>query len=221
MGEPIETFSSHLTDAASLEDTFVATLSAWSADDAKIKSIFQKIVKLYSQADRHYHNLNHIRSILSFLHENRAIIHNSPALFLAAWYHDVVYDSKSKTNEHDSAEMMKSDMAELAVPTEVIDFAYAAILATQKHQQIIGSKDEALFLDADLSILAAPANIYAEYCANVRKEYSWVPEDLYKNGRKLVLAQFLEKDEIYFSDTMKSKNLLARENIKKEISSLS
>lgn len=204
-----------------LEEDFTSLLSQFSNDTEKIKDIFKKLVELYSSEGRHYHTIRHIQAMLDFLEQNKESIKNFQSLFLATWYHDAVYDSKSKSNESDSAEMMKQDMAALSLPEDLINSVYRLIMTTVKHQRETHSEDESLFLDADLSILSRPEHVYAVYCSNIRKEYSWVPEEDYRKGRRAVLQNFLSRERIYFSKEMVGNEHLARENIENEISQLS
>lgn len=174
-----------------LETDFTSLLSTFSNDVEKIKTIFKKLVALYSSEGRYYHTLRHIEAMLGFLEERKDRIKNFKALSLATWYHDAIYDSKSKTNELDSAEIMRQDFKELGLPEECIQTVSQLILATEKHQPIPDDTDCCVFLDGDLSILSRPEHIYTVYTSNIRKEYSWVPEDEYKKGRKAVLENFL------------------------------
>ncbi len=57
----------------------------------------------------------------------------------------------------------------------------------------------ALFLDADLSILSSSKKRYKEYTQNVRKEYAFYDDTTYFLGRKKVLEIFLDKERIYES----------------------
>ncbi len=53
-----------------------------------------------------YHNWNHIHQVLNFIENDerfKTLNHrNQLILVVAALYHDIVYDPKSKTNEEDS-----------------------------------------------------------------------------------------------------------------------
>ena len=51
--------------------------------------------------------------------------------------------------------------------------------------------------DIDLSTLAADAATFDEYDRAIRAEYSWVPEDSYREGRAKVLESFLLRDRVY------------------------
>jgi predicted metal-dependent HD superfamily phosphohydrolase len=205
-----------------LEKDFIGMLSQLSQENEKVETVYKKLVTLYSSEGRYYHTLKHIQAMLRFLEERKERITNFKALFLATWYHDAIYNSQSKTNELDSAEMMKQDLVMLGIDDEeLIQVIRQLILATQKHQPMAGNTDCDIFLDGDLSILSRSEHVYAVYTSNIRKEYSWVPEDEYKKGRRSVLENFLQRDRIYFSENMEQAEIVARKNLREEISQLS
>ena len=95
------------------------------------------------------------------------------------------------------------------------------ILATKDHSGKNLSYDAKLFLDMDLAILGMNEEIYKEYSQAIRREYAWVPESMYRKGRKKVLKSFVERERIYFTDEMKARyEAQARKNINSEIKSL-
>ena len=80
--------------------------------------------------------------------------------------------------------------------TAKTDKVYEFILLT-KHPSEPNSVDEQFLIDIDLSILGASPEIYKTYEENIRKEYSFVPEYLYKKGRSKLLQTFLNKKKIF------------------------
>lgn len=54
---------------------------------------FDTLVGIYTNPNRSYHNLKHISEVIEELGSC------SNALYLAAWFHDAVYDPKAKDNE--------------------------------------------------------------------------------------------------------------------------
>ena len=52
-------------------------------------------------------------------------------------------------------------------------------------------------MDADLSILGSSFEAYANYARAIRKEYEFVPLELYCAGRITVLERFLGRSRIY------------------------
>jgi predicted metal-dependent HD superfamily phosphohydrolase len=80
---------------------------------------------------------------------------------------------------------------------------------------------EECFCDLDLSILGSPGKEYDRYAENIRKEYSFVPQDIYAKKRVEILKKFLEgpiyKTPYFFSKYEER----SRVNIQNEIRSLS
>ncbi|CAA6798337.1 MAG: Unknown protein, partial [uncultured Sulfurovum sp.] len=96
---------------------------------------------------------------------------------------------------------------------------FQLIVETKTHQA--SSKENALFLDADLAMLGSSYTTYKNYANNVRKEYAIYNDTDYFFGRKKVLKAFLVKERIYetlhFYDKYEKQ---ARDNILKEYNSL-
>lgn len=134
-------------------------------------------------------------------------------LSLALFFHDVRYQPEMSDNEEKSVALFRS-----LVPTspEVQDRVASMILDTRTHD----TSDPAsqFLLDVDLSILGAPEADYQEYCRNIRREYDFVPDDTYRNGRIHVLTRFLEKSRIFFY--IPHLEVPARRNIQTEIEAL-
>jgi predicted metal-dependent HD superfamily phosphohydrolase len=101
-----------------------------------------------------------------------------------------------------------------------IDESRAHILATKAHV-MSANHDSNLFTDADLSILGAPADEYMQYTGQIRKEYRYYPDLVYKPGRKKVLRHFLEMERIFKTDYFFAQyEKQARANIETELQRL-
>ncbi|MEZ0298385.1 MAG: hypothetical protein ACAI35_18205 [Candidatus Methylacidiphilales bacterium] len=75
--------------------------------------------------------------------------------------------------------------------------------------------------DIDLATLGASPEIYAQYAANIRREYAHVEDALYSSGRARVLRTFLELPDIYASPWFRDRfESSARANLAFELSSL-
>src|SRR5262249_31224626 len=73
----------------------------------------------------------------------------------------------------------------------------------------------------DTSILGAPEEIYEVYSRAIRKEYSWVPDVLYREGRMKILNDFLGRERIYHTEEIRAKyETQARHNIAGEMRAL-
>ncbi|PJJ62824.1 HD domain-containing protein [Chryseobacterium geocarposphaerae] len=200
-----------------LKERFSALSLAFSPDQELIEKLWSEIEKNYSQKSRHYHNLAHLESIFSELDAVNVRISNYLNISFSVFYHDVIYDSSSKSNEEKSADFAKERLQQLNLNETDISEIYHQILATKAHQNS-DNKDLNYLLDADLSILGKDLEIYIDYTRKIRKEYSIYPDLLYKPGRKKVLKHFLEMENIFKTDYFREKyEKQARKNIEWEI----
>lgn len=206
-----------------------ALCAGLEVDDDLAEEWWGKISGLYGEPVRAYHTLNHIRHMLRLYEEHKALLTKPATVQLAIFFHDVVYDPLSGTNEEDSAVMFNDFHAQVLAkreagfatmgaetvdPKDVFDY----IIQT-KHHKVEGSTDEnlLLFLDFDMAILGTPWEAYAEYCNKIRIEYGHVAHYDYCVGRAGVLETFLE-GRIFASELFHSKyELQGRSNVQKEI----
>jgi predicted metal-dependent HD superfamily phosphohydrolase len=76
--------------------------------------------------------------------------------------------------------------------------------------------------DVDLSILGGKQKSFWQYEENIRKEYAWVPESIFRQKRIEVLQGFLDRPYIYYHETYREIfEEKARANLKKAIAKLS
>lgn len=180
------------------------------------------LTRYYSGPGRHYHTLHHVAEVLHLLEQFEADAADYNALRFAAWFHDAVYDTRSKTNEEESAALAVRALAELGVPPAKTDLVRRLILATKRHEAEGDQPDVGLFLDADLSILGAEEVTYKAYSEAIREEYAWAPEAAYREGRLKVLTSFLRRERLYFTAPLAERlEARARRNLAEEIKTLS
>lgn len=139
---------------------------------------------------------------------------NIDAIRLGIWYHDV------KDTEEKSALMLEDHARESNVYQKVWVPAKQLVLATKhpKHPETI---DEKIIVDVDLSILGKDLPEFDAYEKNIRKEYAWVDDDSFREGRTKVLQMFLAQPTIYYTDFFQKKyESKARKNLKRSIEQL-
>ncbi len=173
----------------------------------------------YADPPRAYHNLNHIADCLGVMDQMPEA--TGPAIELAIWYHDAIYDPFSKTNEQDSALFMRRAATDMGIANEIIDAAASLILITANHQQA-ASPDEQVIADIDLSIIASPAPAYDRYALAIRKEYKDVEELAYQTGRQQFLQSLLDAPVLFRTQWARTRRFdqQARANISRELASL-
>jgi predicted metal-dependent HD superfamily phosphohydrolase len=155
-------------------DTVVTNLGL---DQHRAQPIFDVLANLYSSPARHYHTLEHLCSVLDALARFGATALETPALFLAAWFHDAVYDSTASDNEEQSARLAETTLRHLGAPEAVVAETSRLILLTRTHVTADDDLAGRQLLDADLAILGELPEVYATYARAIRQEYAWVGED--------------------------------------------
>lgn len=197
------------------------TLQSFGVDQVMAEKAFSDLVTAYSTPDRYYHTLKHIAHVLSTIQILQGYTNNLGAVQLAAWFHDVVYDTKAQDNEQRSADYAFDLLSNLSIPESTITIVTRLILNTKDHQAAVDDYDSQVLLDADLAILATNQVQYEEYAHAIRKEYGSVSEADYITGRQQVLERFLQRSHIYFTPLMSEfAEPSARGNIQGEIQSL-
>ncbi len=157
----------------------------------------------YNEPHRYYHNVTHLRGCLKLVDALRAHFKRPDEAELALWFHDAIYRSRSSSNEADSAQWARRFVEESGMAQDVGERVAAIVLAS-RHDTAGLKGDTALACDIDLAILGVPAEVYNDFEQRIRREYSWVEEAAYIEGRLQVLQRFLDRPGIYDSAVMRS-----------------
>ncbi|QLE59044.1 hypothetical protein [Nostoc sp. TCL26-01] len=198
------------------------TLQSFEVDATSIAQVFNNLIQAYSTPNRYYHTLKHINHILNKIQTLQADTKDLSTTQLAAWFHDVVYDTQAQDNEEKSANYATQVLKSLGISLSYINTVKRLILNTKHHKAAADDIDSQVLLDADLAILAADPDEYEEYANAIRREYAWVSDIDYIQGRKQVLEKFLQRERIYFTPMMfASAEQSARANMQGEIHRLS
>ncbi len=182
--------------------------------------------RCYAEPQRHYHTWAHIEALLLLFEEVRGQLSDAAAVEAALYYHDAVYDPQAADNEAQSAALLRRDCAGV-VAEESLEAAALLVEATARHDpppDLAGAalEDARLFLDMDLSILAAPWPVFSAYEGAIRQEYAFVEEAAYRHGRRRVLKSFLQRERLYLSAHFDPRlDKPARENLRRSLSALS
>lgn len=197
----------------------VDLLLAWPLPGAR--ALGAQLVAAYAHPGRRYHDTRHLTEVLARVHELSAegVEFDRMAVVLAAWFHDGVYDGEP------DAEKRSAAWAAEALPTlvepDIVDEVVRLVLLTEHHVPAADDPNGGALSDADLAILAAPPERYAEYVASVREEYAHVPDDLFAAGRASILQALLAKPHlfhtVYAQETWEA---TARANVEAELAIL-
>jgi len=157
---------------------------------------FYRLQSAYAQKHRAYHTSRHIDECLSLLDELKHLAEHPSEVECALWFHDAIYEPMSKLNEERSANWMAEFGATVGLGSDSIARIRAHIMAT-RHVALPADSDSRLVVDIDLAILGAAPSRYAEFERDVRREYRWVPEIVYRPKRAAILQSFLDRPRIY------------------------
>jgi predicted metal-dependent HD superfamily phosphohydrolase len=181
---------------------------------------YQRLTAAYAEAQRHYHNQQHIAECLTEFDAARDLAREPAAVEMAIWFHDAVYDPKAADNEEQSAEMAKRCLTDAGVSVDFVAKMSELIMATKTHE-VGGNSDAAVLVDVDLSILGQPEERFLEYESQIREEYRWVPKIIFGSKRAKILEQFLARERVYTTDWFHEKyEEKARRNLENSIRQL-
>ncbi len=178
-----------------------------------------RLLAAYAEPQRAYHSLQHLDECLRVFDEAKASdsIKQPDLVEMAFWFHDAVYDPKGSENEALSAQMAVEALGDGEVAREVARL----IMLTKSHQPGAGL-DDAWIIDIDIAIFAqAPARVM-EYERQIRVEYAWVPDEVYREKRAEILTGFLNRERIYLTPWARERfEDRAQENLRTLIAQLS
>lgn len=184
-------------------------------------SLYADLARRYGETGRHYHTLDHLAAMLGTLAQLPLPAASSPAVRLAVWFHDVIYDSRASDNEERSSAHLRSVLQPLGLPEALLNDTARLILLTKLHQTTPDDTEGQVLLDADLAILGAQEEVYDRYAQAIRKEYAWVEEEQYRAGRGQVLRRFLQRPRLYFTQIQFDRaEQQARHNLRRELQTL-
>ena len=172
---------------------------------------------------RPYHSWTHIRQMWAHAFRDALLIGINEKcwarLVLAIAFHDVIYNTNNLSvdlsNEELSAQMAEKYLGQRNVDDSDIAEIVRLIMLTKTHKVEDDDVLGRIMIDADLAILAAPDLEYDTYADNIRKEYDWVEESAYIQGRVKFLESFLKRERLFYTTNLSDAQ--ARRNMTREL----
>lgn len=189
-------------------------------DRALIDAIYQELVSLYTEPGRHYHNLAHVKRMLGELDGCAGHLYFHDAVEFAIWFHDAIYDTHASDNEARSADLAVASARRLNLPELMQEEIHHLIIATE-HCIPPAEHDSRYIVDIDLVSLGLPYDGFKRFSKAIREEYSWVPEDVFRERRAELFEAFLARPSIYSTEHFRCRyEEQARENMERELAEL-
>lgn len=182
-----------MTDASALRrrwrDALVAVRGTASGPDPLPYA--EHLLDRWGEPQRRYHTTAHLAQVLDHVDTLAGHAADPDVVRLAVWFHDAVYRPDRSENEERSAALAERALPEAGVPDAATAEVARLVRLTVTHDPADGDRDGEVLCDADLAILASAPKEYAAYAAQVREEYGFVPDDLFRAGRADVLRHLL------------------------------
>lgn len=182
----------------------------------------------YRSPPRAYHDWTHVQEVLAHYAEVTA----GPGwarpaeAWLAALYHDAIYEAARRDNEERSARLAEEHVSQW-LPDAGIDVRRVAALIelTARHGQHVpedfgsgpDADDTRHFLDCDMAILGAETARFDAYNRAIADEYrGHVPAWLFRRNRRKFLRALLDRPRIYLSSFFHERyDARARDNLRR------
>lgn len=185
--------------------------------------VLNDMIGRWCEDQRYYHDIEHLYDVLYCL--DTELSYGDPtcaeALYLAAWYHDAIYDPKAPKGENElaSAKLAFNEISSrLGLSQGLAGQVSDIIMMTIDHNAT--THDEKIFSDADMGILREGPSVYNRYIANLRTEFNFATDEQWIAGRSDFLSQTLKKDQIFFNEDHWYFEDQARRNMQQELANL-
>ncbi|MCW2134753.1 DUF4031 domain-containing protein [Arthrobacter sp. VKM Ac-2550] len=197
-------------------------LKHWNALLPAQERLGLELISRWGEDHRHYHDHMHLLAVIEALrtlqdHGERPGP-ESRAVWLAAWFHDAVYNGVAGKDEEDSAALASEKLADAGCRPEEVAETVRLVLLTAHHAPVDEDASGAMLCDADLSVLGSPPEDYRRYLAAVRQEYAHVGDADFAAGRAAVVRRLLALEPLYKTETARELWLAqARQNLSAEL----
>jgi len=163
------------------------------------ETLYRNLIHAYTEPHRAYHTLAHLEDCLAEFDAAHHLAASPHEIEAALWFHDAVYDTHRSDNEERAGAWALQALSTIEVPSDRARHVADLVLAT-RHDAIPHDHDAALLVDVDLAILGQPPERFDRYEDQVRREYAWVAEDIFRGKRAAILKSLLARTRIYQTD---------------------
>jgi predicted metal-dependent HD superfamily phosphohydrolase len=201
-----------------------AWLATWrqlgATDRPALQSLHVELLARYAEPHRHYHTPQHLADCFEKLGEIVSLAEHPDEVRVGLWFHDAIYDTRASDNEHRSGVWARETMLSFGLTAAAAQRVYDLVMFTRHAAEPVGA-DAMVLVDADLSILGAAPQRFDEYEDQVRREYDWVAEAIFRQRRAAILREFLHRPRIYGTAPFQERyEPVARANLERSLAQL-
>jgi predicted metal-dependent HD superfamily phosphohydrolase len=216
----------HFCDKREAESNHVrrwVSLFGNSLTDQQLYPTLSDMAAYYTSCMRHHHTFHrHLEEIHADLQPITDLLQDPDGVTIAVDAHDVIQDFRVGNDEENSLAWINMSL-QLWGFDQAKDFPSMepCILATKHLHDAPPNPDAQYFADADIAVLGKSSERYNIYVSDIRKEYAYVGDTLYRPKRAAVMQGFLDRPRIYWTDHFADLyEVQARANLKQEIALL-
>ena len=189
-------------------------------DSPALRRLYGDVLGRYSEPHRHYHTHQHLAECFEKVREIISLAEHPAEVHVGLWFHDAIYDTQRHDNEARSADWARNVARELGATAESPQRIYDLIMFTRHAAEPVGI-DAKVLVDADLSILGAQTERFQEYETQVRNEYAWVPEAMFRSTRARILKALLARAHLFSTAPFRARyGAQARRNLEHSLVNL-
>jgi predicted metal-dependent HD superfamily phosphohydrolase len=163
------------------------------------------LVDFFREEQRHYHTFEHIHELLKLSEMHKSLISNYSAIMMSIFFHDIVYNPRSSSNEDDSNDIFLQFVIDCNNPivSRLSNTVFAMIEMTKNHQIPVNADfDMQFFSDIDMGILGSNMTRYQQYAGQIRLEYNFVEFKTFCTKRSAFLQSCLSSGQPMFATKM-------------------
>jgi predicted metal-dependent HD superfamily phosphohydrolase len=202
-----------------LLDAWTALIHRHSRDPDAVET-GRALLAAWSEPHRRYHCVAHLRDVLAGVEDLSDLADDPDAVRLAAWYHDSVYNGLPDDEEL-SAVRAERDLTRLGVPGQLVDEVARLVRMTVSHDPAPGDHNAEVLSDADLAPLALPTDSYRRNTEAIRGEYSHIPDEVFRKGRRQVLQTLVKGPGVFRTEPGRQRwEAAAQRNLRDELAGL-
>ena len=166
-------------------------------DAAVAITIHAKLVELYSQKWRSYHNFSHIQACLSWFDDCRNHAKNADSIEMAIWFHDCIYIVGKTDNEAQSRDFFleQSD----GILGNDFKTVVANLIMDTCHAEKPVTKDGQLLADIDLTSFGLSWEDYLFDNLNVQKESATRKSPPNPGAKTFYLEKLQSRKTVYYT----------------------
>jgi predicted metal-dependent HD superfamily phosphohydrolase len=189
-------------------------------DSPALRRLLGDVLGRYAEPHRHYHTNQHLAECFQKIQDIISLAEHPAEVHVGLWFHDAIYDTQRHDNEERSAAWARSAARELGASAESAQRIYDLVMFTRHAAEPVG-RDAQVLVDADLAILGAQPARFQEYETQVRREYGWVPDAVFRPARAKILRQLLNRPHLFCTGHFREQyETQARRNLQHSLANL-